>query len=158
MTGEQMQFEETLERVYQKSRDGDENIIAILQSIQAEFGYLDREAIYWFSEKTGMSASRFYGVATFYSQFHLEPRGENIITVCSGTVCHVKGADRIISNMKQELGLLEDGHTTEDMKFTVENVNCVGACSIAPVVLINDKVFGKQTAVTMVKNIKPYRK
>lgn len=157
MAGVDIQFEETLERVYQKCMEGDDNIITILQSIQAEFGYLDREAITWFSEKTGLSASRFYGVATFYSQFHLEPRGENIITVCSGTVCHVKGANRITRGIKNELHLSESEQTTADMKFTVENVNCVGACSLAPVVLINDKALGKQTPARVIKTIKRYK-
>ena len=157
MTGMAGQFVERLERVYRESRDRGENIIAILQSIQAEFGYLDKDAIKWFSEKTGVAPSRFFGVATFYSQFHLEPRGENIITVCSGTVCHVKGANRITGGIKNELNLGEGEQTTEDMKFTVENVNCVGACSLAPVVLVNDKAFGKQTVVKVIRTIKRYR-
>ena len=111
----------------------------------------------WFAKRTGIPSAKWYGVTTFYSQFHLTPRGENIITVCSGTVCHVKGAEKIISQLRSDLKLKGDSQTTRDMKFTLENVNCVGACSIAPVVIVNEKVYGKQTGDSMVKNIKTYK-
>jgi len=151
------QTEDVLEKIYERSCVNGDNIITILQDIQNELGYVSEEAVQWFAKRTGISAAKYYGVATFYSQFHLNPRGKNIITVCSGTVCHVKGAQRIIGKLKEELKLKGDDRTTRDMKFTLENVNCVGACSIAPVVLVNDKVFGKQSPDSMVKNIKPYK-
>lgn len=151
------QTEEILEDIYQRSVVSDNNIITILQEIQEELGYIREEAVEWFARKTEIPASKFYGVITFYSQFHLNPRGKNIITVCSGTVCHVKGAEKIITKLKEDLNLKDDAQTTKDMNFTLENVNCVGACSIAPVVIINDKVFGKQTAGKMVKQIKSYK-
>lgn len=149
--------EDKLEAIYQKSVANEDNIITILQEIQNEFGYVQEEAIDWFSRRTYIPASKFYGVVTFYSQFHLKPRGKNIITVCSGTVCHVKGAPKIISKLQDNLKLKDDAQTTRDMLFTLENVNCVGACSIAPVVIVNEKVFGKQTADKMVKNLKAYK-
>ncbi len=151
------QTEETLERIYQKSVANDENIITILQDIQNELGYVQEEAVEWFAKKTRIPLARFYGVTTFYSQFHLTPRGKNIVTICSGTVCHVKGAEKITNRIRQDLRLGETTQTTRDMNFTLENVNCVGACSIAPVVIVNDKVFGKQTAEKMLKNLKPYK-
>jgi len=151
------QMEETLEAIYQNSVAHGDNIITVLQDMQNKLGYIQEEAVYWFAKRANIPASSFYGVATFYSQFHLNPRGENIITVCSGTVCHVKGSQRIIAKLKEELKLKGDDQTTKDMKFTLENVNCVGACSIAPVVLVNEKVFGKQSPDKMVKNIKPYK-
>lgn len=151
------QMEEVLETIYQKSVASGDNIITILQDIQKELGYIQEEAVDWFADKTNVPASKFYGVITFYSQFHLNPRGKNIITVCSGTVCHVKGAPRIISKVRDDLKLKGDNATTKDMMFTLENVNCVGACSIAPVVLVNDKVYGKQTPDKMVKNLKTYK-
>lgn len=151
------QMEVVLEKIYQKSKSSGDNIITILQDIQDELGYISEEAVSWFARRTGISASKYYGVVTFYSQFHLNPRGKNIITVCSGTVCHVKGAQRIIGKLKEDLKLKGDAQTTRDIQFTLENVNCVGACSIAPVVIVNDKVFGKQSPDTMVKNIKPYK-
>ena len=151
------QMEEVLESIYQKSVAHGDNIITILQDMQNELGYIREEAVDWFAKRTNIPASKFYGVSTFYSQFHLNPRGKNIITVCSGTVCHVKGAQRIVSKLKEELKLKKDQQTTRDQLFTLENVNCVGACSIAPVVLVNDKVFGKQSPDKMVKNLKPYK-
>ncbi|WP_163340110.1 NAD(P)H-dependent oxidoreductase subunit E [Desulfopila sp. IMCC35008] len=151
------QVEEILESIYSKNSSGGDNIIAILQDIQNELGYIQEDAVDWFARRTGIPASRFYGVVTFYSQFHLTPRGKNIVTVCSGTVCHVKGAPRIVSRLQQDLHLKDDNGTTKDMQFTVENVNCVGACSIAPVVLVNEKVFGKQTPEKMIRNLKPYK-
>ena len=151
------QMEEVLESIYQKSVAHGDNIIAILQNMQNELGYIQEEAVDWFAKRTQIPASKFYGVSTFYSQFHLNPRGKNIITVCSGTVCHVKGSQRIITKLKEDLKLKKDQQTTRDQLFTLENVNCVGACSIAPVVLVNNKVYGKQSADKMVKNLKPYK-
>ncbi|MBM9606470.1 NADH-quinone oxidoreductase subunit NuoE family protein [Desulfopila inferna] len=149
--------EEKLESIYQKSVVGGDNIITILQDIQNEFGYVQEESVEWFAKRSNIPAAKFYGVITFYSQFHLNPRGKNIVTVCSGTVCHVKGAPRIIEKLKSELRLKGDDQTTKDMLFSVENVNCVGACSIAPVVLVNEKVYGKQSPDKMIKNIKKYK-
>lgn len=134
------------------------NVISLLQDIQEEFGYIPEDAVHWFSRKLNIPESRFFGVVTFYSQFHLKPRGKNIITACSGTACHVKGSERIISGIKKELGLLDSEDTTPDMEFTVEKVNCVGACSIAPVIIVNKKVHGKSSTDKVIKAIKTLRK
>lgn len=149
--------EEKLEDIYQRTLVKGENIISVLQEIQSEFGFIQEEVVAWFARRANIPSSKFYGVSTFYSQFHLTPRGKNIVTVCSGTVCHVKGAPRIIEKLKGDLRLKGDAQTTRDMQFTVESVNCVGACSIAPVVIVNEKVFGKQSPDSMVKNIKSYK-
>jgi NADH:ubiquinone oxidoreductase subunit E len=146
-----------LEGIYQKTIAQGDNIITVLQEIQNEFGYVQEETVHWFSARTNIPASNFYGVITFYSQFHLKPRGKNIITVCSGTVCHVKGASRIISRLQDDLKLSGDAATTKDMMFTLENVNCVGACSIAPVVLVNNKVYGKMNPEKISKTLKTYK-
>lgn len=151
------QMEEALETIYQKSVAHGDNIITVLQDIQNEFGYVQEEAVDWFADKANIPPSKFYGVITFYSQFHLNPRGKNIVTVCSGTVCHVKGAPRIVSKVRTDLKLKDNQDTTRDMQFSVENVNCVGACSIAPVVIVNSKVYGKVTPDKMVKNLKEYK-
>lgn len=151
------QQEEKLETMYRKFVDNDDNIITVLQDIQKEFGYIKKDAVEWFAQKTRIPTAKFYGVITFYSQFHLTPRGKNIVTVCCGTVCHVKGAPKIIAKLKDDLKLKGEEQTTQDMLFTLEKVNCVGACSIAPVVIVNDKVFGKQNAEKIVKNLKPYK-
>jgi NADH:ubiquinone oxidoreductase subunit E len=149
--------EEKLESIYQKSVAGGDNIITVLQEIQKVFGYVPEDSVTWFSKRLNIPASKFYGVITFYSQFHLTPRGKNIVTVCSGTVCHVKGAPRIIEKLASDLKLKGDVRTTKDKLFTLENVNCVGACSIAPVVIVNEKVYGKQSPDSMVKNLKTYK-
>ncbi|MEE4243175.1 MAG: NAD(P)H-dependent oxidoreductase subunit E [Desulfopila sp.] len=149
--------EEKLESIYRRTLALGDNIITVLQEIQNEFGYVPEETVDWFAKRSSIPASRFYGVITFYSQFHLNPRGKNIVTVCSGTVCHVKGAPRIINKLRGELKLSEGVQTTGDLQFTLENVNCVGACSIAPVVIVNDKVYGKQSPDKMVKNIRTYK-
>jgi NADH:ubiquinone oxidoreductase subunit E len=151
------QMEEVLETIYRKSVAHGDNIITILQDMQKNLGYIQEEAVNWFAEKTNVPASKFYGVVTFYSQFHLNPRGKNIITVCSGTVCHVKGASRIIARVRDDLKLKVGTPTTKDKLFTLENVNCVGACSIAPVVIVNNKVFGKQTPDKITKNLQSYK-
>jgi NADH:ubiquinone oxidoreductase subunit E len=149
--------EAKLEMIYQESLTKGDNIITVLQQIQNEFGYIPEETVHWFAKRSDIPSSKFYGVITFYSQFHLAPRGKNIVTVCAGTVCHVKGAPRIISKIQEDLKLKEDQDTTRDKQFTLERVNCVGACSIAPVVLVNEKVFGKVTPTSMVKSLKEYK-
>jgi len=151
------QMTETLEAIYSRCVANEDNIITVLQEIQHEFGYIQEEAVNWFSARTNIPPSKYYGVITFYSQFHQKPRGKNIVTVCCGTVCHVKGAPRIISKVREDLKLKDDQDTTRDMAFTLEHVNCVGACSIAPVVLVNEKVFGKQTPSKIVNNLKAYK-
>ena len=148
---------EKLEVIYQRSKANHDNIITVLQEMQNEFGYIEEESVSWFAARANIPAATFYGVITFYSQFHLTPRGKNVITVCSGTVCHVKGAPRIISKVREDLHLKGDNQTTKDMLFTLEHVNCVGACSIAPVVMVNSKVFGKQSPEKIIKNLQPYK-
>jgi NADH:ubiquinone oxidoreductase subunit E len=151
------QMTETLEAIHRKCVANGDNIIAVLQAIQNEFGYIQEEVVNWFADRSSVPAAQYYGVITFYSQFHQNPRGKNIVTFCCGTVCHVKGASRIISKAREDLKLKGDQNTTKDMQFTMEKVNCVGACSIAPVVLVNEKVFGKVTPSKMVKSLKEYK-
>lgn len=117
-------------------------IVPILQRIQQEFGFLPRPALLYTAKKLRIPASRVYGVATFYAQFHLQPRGRNIIRVCRGTACHVRGVSKV-AEKAQEILKVSVGQTTEDMKFTYEEVACIGACGLAPVMMINDQTFGK---------------
>ncbi|MCW3490091.1 NADH-quinone oxidoreductase subunit NuoE [Dethiobacter alkaliphilus] len=119
-------------------------MIPILQAIQDAYGYLPRQALEYMAAKLKIPFSRIFGVATFYAQFHLKPRGANIIRVCQGTACHVRGAAKIMKKLQEELNL-EVGGTTEDMKFTLESVACIGACGLAPVIMINDDTFGRLT-------------
>jgi NADH:ubiquinone oxidoreductase subunit E len=148
----------TLNRIIDNYRNNGGNVISLLQETQDALGYIPREAVDYFSETLNIAPSRFYGVATFYSQFRLTPTGKNKITACCGTACHVRGAEKILNSVKRELKLTEEEDTTQDREFTVEKVACLGFCSFAPVVLINGKVFGKTTADPIVKEIKAIRK
>ena len=113
------------------------NLIPLLQDAQSIYGFLPENALRDISEFVKVPLSRVYGVATFYNQFRLMPLGENIIRVCRGTACHVKNSANILFALESELGVMA-GHTTRDKKFTLEVVNCIGSCSIAPVILVND--------------------
>jgi NADH-quinone oxidoreductase subunit E len=116
-------------------------LIPVLQKIQFEYGYLQEEAINLVAERMNINASEIVGVATFYSQFRLEPRGVHMIKVCCGTACHVKGANKIAKEFSKKLDVAV-GSTTEDSMFTLEEVACLGACSLAPIVTIDGDVHG----------------
>lgn len=143
-----------LDRIYDDFKDLKGNAIPLLQEVQETFGYIPEDGINYLADRLGVPRSRFFGVATFYAQFYLAPRGKNIVTACSGTACHVKGSDKIIRALRMHFGLGETEATTSDRQFTLEAVNCVGACSIAPVVLINKKVYGKAASDKIIKEIK----
>lgn len=150
-------MEKSFNKILKDHKKGNWSIISLLQQIQHEFGYIPEDAVIWFSNALDIPASNFFGIATFYAQFYLAPRGKNIITACCGTACHVRGGERIINDTKKGLGLAGDEKTTEDGNFTLEQVACVGACSIAPVVIINDKVFGKMTPEKTAKELRGLR-
>lgn len=129
-------------------------VIPVLQELESTFGFIPEGAVNFISENIGIPMSHFFGVATFYAQFHFKPRGRNVITACSGTACHVKGSERLINTLFRELGIPEGEDTSSDMLFTLEKVNCVGACSIAPVVIFNKTVHGKMSTDKVLKEIK----
>lgn len=139
-------MEKTCQKILDQYYKEEGNVISILQNMQEKFGYIPEDAVYWFARKLNIPASNFFGVATFYSQFHMKPRGRHIITACCGTACHVKGVDPIVSRIRTDLALAEGEETTSDMQFTLENVACMGACSMAPVIKLNKRVYGKMTA------------
>ena len=122
------------------------SVVSLLQDIQETFGYIREDVVEWFSDELNLPASSFFGVATFYAQFYLNPRGKNIITACCGTACHVRGSAPIIEKLRNDLKIPEGEVTSKNGKYTLESVACVGACSIAPVFIANKKVFGKLTA------------
>ncbi len=132
------------------------SLIPLLQKTQENFGYLPKEALEEISRYLGVPLSRVYGVATFYAQFRFEPLGKYVIKICHGTACHVNGAVNISQAITEELGI-EEGQTTEDGLVTLERVACLGCCSLAPVVMINNKVFGKLTPEKVRKLIKDLR-
>ena len=119
-----------------------ENLIMMLQAIQKTYNYLPRPALNYLAVKIGVPYSKIYGVATFYSTFSLEPRGRNIISICLGTACHVRGAERIHTRIEETLGI-SNGQTTEDNRFTLETVRCIGCCSLGPVVKINEDMHAR---------------
>jgi len=119
-----------------------ENLIMILQAIQRKYNYIPQPALTYLSAKIGIPYSKIYGVATFYSTFSLEPRGRNIISICLGTACHVRGGERVRERIQENLEI-GDGETTEDKRFTLESVRCIGCCSLGPVVKINEDMHGR---------------
>lgn len=116
-------------------------LIQVLHHAQGLFGYLPREVQLHVAKRLDVSPSKVYGVVSFYSYFTTEPKGDYKISVCLGTVCFVKGADRILEEFEKQLGI-KSGETTEDLKFSLEGLRCVGACGLAPVVVVNGKVYG----------------
>lgn len=119
-------------------------LIPVLQEIQALYNYLPKDVLEYVAERMKTPISQIYGLVTFYSQFHLNPRGRNIIRVCQGTACHVRGGKVILQAIEKQLGI-KAGHTTEDLRFTLETIACVGACGLAPVMQINDDTHGRLT-------------
>lgn len=120
-------------------------LIPILQAVQEEYRYLTEEMMTYVATSLGLPPARVYGVATFYAHFALEPKGKHVIRLCDGTACHVKGSNPILEALWKKLNLSEQKKTTPDMLFTVETVSCLGACGLAPVMVINEEVFGQVT-------------
>ncbi len=134
------------------------NLIYLLQKIQDAYGYIPEDAVDWFSNKLDIPASKFYGVITFYPKFRLKPTGKNTITICCGAACHIKGADKILQEARGILGLGEGEDTTHNLSFTVQKATCIGACSIAPVVILNNEVYGDMDTEKVTKLLKGYEK
>ncbi len=131
-------------------------LVPILQAVQEEYRYLPEEVLTFVATSLDLPPAKVYGVATFYSHFTLEPKGKYQIRLCDGTACHVKGSIAILEALHARLGLDDAHHTTPDMLFTVETVHCLGACGLAPAVVINDQVHGKMTpeaAVALVEEL-----
>ncbi|MDR0879607.1 MAG: NAD(P)H-dependent oxidoreductase subunit E [Clostridioides sp.] len=131
-------------------------LIGVLHRAQGIFGYLPEEVQAFVAKKLRIPLSKVYGVVTFYSFFTTEPRGENVINVCMGTACFVRGAADVLAACERELGI-KNGETSEDMKFTLGSLRCVGACGLAPVVTVNDKVYGHCTADDMKQILAEYK-
>lgn len=120
-------------------------LIPIIQDIQAEYRYLPPELLSYVASKLSIDEAKAYSVATFYENFSFEPKGKYIIKVCNGTACHVRKSVSILERLYSELGLSEEKATTDDMMFTLETVSCLGACGLAPVLTVNDKVYPAMT-------------
>lgn len=130
-------------QIIDRHKDRKGALMPILNDIQDELGYLPRFAMEQTAKALDMPLAEIYGVATFYSRFTLKPRGEHTISVCLGTACYVKGAQQVFSKLAEELKVEGSGDTTDDGKFTLEATRCLGCCGLAPVIMIDEDVYGK---------------
>jgi len=145
-----------LDRIIEEDFNNDkENLIMMLQEIQRRYNHLPTPALTYLSTSIKVPLSQIYGVATFYSTFSLEPRGRNIISICLGTACHVRGGEKIREKLEESLSI-EDGETTEDFRFTLESVRCIGCCSLGPVVKINEDTHGRIAYTEVDKVLEKY--
>ena len=124
---------------YGSNRD---SLISILQDIQSEYHYLPENVLRAVASQLGLPLIQVYGVATFFKAFSLEPRGQHIVSVCLGTACHVRGAPAVLDEVKRQLGIAPS-ETTEDMRFSLETVNCLGACAVGPIIVVDGKYHGQ---------------
>ncbi|BAZ99543.1 MULTISPECIES: NADH-quinone oxidoreductase subunit NuoE [Methanothermobacter] len=135
-------MDEELNRIFAGYTGHKSEIIPILQDIQDAYGYLPEDALEEAARFTGVSRTHVYGVATFYAQFRFKPRGRKHIMVCTGTACHVSGAEQVLDALERHLGI-EEGDVTDDMEYSLESVGCIGCCSLAPCAMVNDEVVSR---------------
>jgi NADH:ubiquinone oxidoreductase subunit E len=150
-------MEDTLQHIIEKYKQEKGTLIGLLQDMQETFGYLPEDKLEEVSQKLDVPLSRLFSLATFYTSFRLEPMGKHHICVCVGTACHVRGAPIVVDTVERELQI-ESGGTTEDGEFTLDTVNCVGACALAPLITIDNEHYGKMTQNKMRKLLKDYEK
>jgi len=131
--------------------------VPLLQDVMREYGYLPEKTLKRIAQELDIPLSQVYGLATFYKSFSLTPRGKHLISVCMGTACHVRGAPRIVEKLERDLRI-KAGETTKDLKFTLETVNCLGACALGPLITIDGKYYGRMNSAKMDKVLKDYLK
>jgi len=134
-----------------------DSLISILQDIQSEYRYLPEDVLRQVARRLELPLIQVYGVATFFKSFSLKPRGEHMVRVCLGTACHVRGAPSVLDEVKRRLGV-EPGETTKDMQFTLETVNCLGACALGPLLVMDDKYQGQMSPGKIRKVLRDYKK
>ena len=135
-------IDEKLEKIAKKYKNVEGGIISALHEVQDTYGYISSTAQKYLSKELNVPMSEIYGIITFYSRFSLVPKGKYNIQVCMGTACYVKGSEKVLNRFKEKLGIKE-GETTSDGKFSIESVRCIGACGLAPAIVINEEVYGK---------------
>ena len=135
---------------------GESSLITILQEVQSHYNYLPEQVLTLLSKKLEVPLSEIFSLATFYRSFSLKPRGKNLLKVCLGTACHVKSGANLLEKVKRDLNLSEEETTTKDLGFTVEEVRCLGCCSLAPVVSINENTYGSMTQEKLSKVLEKY--
>lgn len=146
---------EKINEILARYPDRKGNLISILHEVQSEFNYLPEDALRYISRRLDIPITRLYSIATFYHFFSLKPKGRHTVSVCLGTACHVKGSERILRTVETALEVME-GETTADMRFTVGAVRCVGACSLAPVMVVDKETHGKVNAKQVPAILKKY--
>ena len=145
-----------IETIFSQFNGNKGELVPILQKVQDQISYLPESAIQKIAKFTGLTESHVFGVASFYTQFRLHPTGKNKVCVCRGTACHVRGGVQILEEIERQLGIKE-GQSTQDLEYSLETVACVGCCALAPVVTINDEVYGRMT-LKEVEKILPDRR
>lgn len=146
-----------LEPVFERYKDVVNGaLIPVLQDAQDVYGYLPVPVLEVISTRLEVPISQVYGVVTFYAQFHLDPRGKHIVRTCQGTACHVRGAGKILDALKESLGIAP-GKATEDLQFTLETVACIGACGLAPVIMVDQDTHGRLTPLAIPDILDKYR-
>ena len=148
--------QEKITDILEKYDNEESSIIAILQDIQEQFGYLPRESLLQVSRDINIPISRVLSLATFFKAFSLIPKGKHPIHVCMGTACHVRGAQLVLEKLERELKI-KSGETTDDMNFSLDEVRCVGCCGLAPVVMVGEEVHGKITQTKVPGVLKKYK-
>jgi NADH-quinone oxidoreductase subunit E len=146
-----------LDRILDQHGRDPANIIAILQDIQAEANWLPQEDLRYVCAELSIPLSKMMGLATFYRAFSLEPRGKHIMSVCLGTACHVRGAERIVGAVERELGI-KGGETDRDLQWTLETVGCLGACALGPIVVVDGEYHGQMTSVKTTRLLQKVKK
>ncbi|UCD04824.1 MAG: NAD(P)H-dependent oxidoreductase subunit E [candidate division WOR-3 bacterium] len=146
-----------VENILRQNGHRKERIIQILSDIQRIYNYLPKEVLQYISGRLRLPLSEIYSIATFYAAFSLKPRGKHLVTVCMGTACHVRGAPAVLSRLEERLGV-ESGGTTSDNQFTLKTVNCLGACALAPIVVVDEEYHGQTTVNKVDKLVKTYEK
>ena len=154
-TEEEVDFRELDDIIETQFGNDKENLIMILQAIQRRYNYLPKPTLGYLAAKIGIPYSKIYGVATFYATFSLEPRGRNIVSICLGTACHVRGGERIRERIVDSLHI-QDGQTTDDGRYTLESVRCIGCCSLGPVIKINEDMHGRISSDEVEKILNQY--
>ncbi|NLM96183.1 MAG: NADH-quinone oxidoreductase subunit NuoE [Halanaerobiaceae bacterium] len=145
-----------LKSILKKYEREERYLIPILQEAQGQYGYLPKDVLKEIASYLDLSLSQIYGVVTFYAQFHLKPKGRNVIRVCTGTACHVRGGAEVLKAIENELKI-KSGGTTDDLEFTLETVACIGACGLAPVIMVNDDTHGRLTPDKVPAILQNYR-
>ncbi len=143
-------MEERLEKILSRYKGKNFELIPILQEVQHEFSYLPEPEMGEVAKFVGLPKSRIYGVATFFEQFRFTPMGKNRVTICRGTACHVRGAQRITEEIERKLGI-KAGETTEDLEYTIETAACIGCCGLAPTIVVNETTYGNLTPAKTIK-------